>query len=353
MDIQAPKKTFSTQKTTSDLQDASLQFSIPATTPGPKPSAPTTEAPVVPLETLPTWPKSLMLSSRPGPKQFVPKTAADLRADYEEKIKDRKMLRERSFPFIHPLFHPEFQLTQGLIVVGALTGQAKSTTNANILAGFLDSCPDKKALVISNEETLDTVYNRVACIRLKVDFNSYHKGFISATMAEKVESEARTLFDRIKVVVEDGSWNMSYLEDVKAVLEHAAANPEEYSLVTLDYLQTVASSRENRDLTQYDISKRLGLYLKNYGRRLGAPVVVFAQLKSIGVNSQDFKNRIEGDSTMLNHAADAIEIVPDFQTSTTKFVIQKSRFGIPKGAESKCNFVSGRYVFGNEVQYEF
>lgn len=353
MDTQGPEKTSLMLKPISELQAVSSVPSTTGTILGPAQLQPTTKGPLTPTEAQPIWLKSLMPGSAQKPKLFVPKTATDLAADYEAKILDRKMLRERSFPFIHPLFHPEFHLTQGLILVGALTGQAKSTTNANVLAGFLDSCPNKKALVISNEETLDTVYNRVACVRLKLDFNSYHKGYLQPAQAAAVEDEARTLFKRIIVAVEDDQWDMSYLEDVKGVLEHVAQNPAEIGLVTIDYAQTIASSRVNRDLTQYDVSKRLGFYLKNYGRRLGAPVVLFAQLKSIGVNSQDFKNRVEGDSTMLNHAADAIEIVPDFQTSTTKFVFHKSRFGIPKGTESKCNFVGGRYVFGNTATYEF
>lgn len=352
MDSLGPKPNLPIPRTTSEPPGVSSQPSSIDTTPGRGQSQPTPKALATLTGDQPTWVKSLMSISPQKPKPFVPKTPEVLRADYELKIQDRAMLRERSFPFIHPLFHPEFQLTQGLILVGAITGQAKSTTNANVLAGFLESCPDKKALVISNEETLDTVYNRVACVRLKLDFNRYHKGFLSESQAKAVESEARVLFDRIIVVVEDDQWDMSFFEDVKGALEYVAENPSGVGLVTIDYHQTIASSRTSRDLTQYDISKRLGLYLKNYGRRLGAPVVLFTQLKSVGPNSQDFKNRVEGDATMLNHAADAIEIVPDFQTSTTKFVIQKSRFGIPKGTESKCNFVGGRYVFG-QPQYEF
>lgn len=190
------------------------------------------------------------------------------------------------------------------------------------------------------------MYNRIACVRTKQDFNRYHKGLLPKSLSDIIEKEARSLMERVIVVTDGDGWDMSFFEDVKGVCEHVASTPEAISLVTVDYLQTIASSRENRLLTQYDISKRLGLYLKNYGRRLGAPVVLFAQLKSVGINAQDFKNRVEGDSTILNHAFDAVEIVPDFETSTTRFIMHKSRFGIPKGYEVKVNFVGGRYEFG-------
>jgi hypothetical protein len=280
----------------------------------------------------------------PGARPFQPQTRESQLEAYNEIIQERKDLRERSFPFISPAFHPDTRLHSGLVVVGAVTGQAKSTTNANVIASFIKEQDQKRAVVISNEESMDAVYNRIACVLLKLDYNRYHRGQMSASDGNRVEEKARSLMDRVEVITNINGWDMTYLEDVQAVMEWASRDPD-VGLIAIDYLQTIAFSRESRMLSQYDVSKRFGNYLVSHGKKKGAPVVLFVQLKNKVGDNTFFKSRVEGDSHTINHAELVVEILPDFNQSTTKFVIQKSRWGIPQGTEVHATFVAGRYEF--------
>lgn len=272
-------------------------------------------------------------------RTFVPPSRSDLAKQYASD----KDLRERALrsciPFIHDHFSDNYRLTQGLTLVGGVSGQGKSTTTANVLSAFLNTSNDKKALVITNEESAEAVFNRVACVLTKKNFFALHRGKMNAADRREVEDMANLLFDRI-VVVYEGGWDMTCLEDVQSVLEHVATGG--YGIAVIDYLQTVAFSKERPDMEPFQVSKTLGLYLKDYGRRVPMPVVVFAQLKTRSENGE-FKDRIENDKTIYNHAFSCIEIIPDFETGITKFIIHKDRFGMGQGEKIDMQYVDGRY----------
>lgn len=146
-------------------------------------------------------------------------------------------------------------------------------------------------------------------------------------------------------VVEDGKYDMSYVDDVQSVLETAAI--DKVGLVLIDYLQCITQSRKEPQLESFQISKLLGLYLKDYGKKHGVPVVCFVQLGPGSEGSTMFE-RVQNDKTFCNHAFLAVEIEPDFETLTTKFKIHKDRFSGHTGKEVICDFVGGRYVFSGD-----
>jgi replicative DNA helicase len=236
-------------------------------------------------------------------------------------------------------------LSQGLIVVGAKSGRAKSTTASNVLAGFLSSVPDRTAIVVSNEEATDAVYERTACVLLQISYTDYFGGKADPRKERAIEEcVADFIIPRVEVV-EDGKFDMSYIDDVQAVLETAAV--DHVGLVLVDYLQCITQSRQSPDMESFQISKRLGLYLKDFGKKHGVPVVCFAQLGP-GAEGATMFERVQNDKTFCNHAFLAIEIEPDFETLTTKFKVHKDRFSGHTGKEVVCDFVGGRYVFQGE-----
>lgn len=261
----------------------------------------------------------------------------------------RRTIRANRVPFISKSFLPGLWLSQGLILVGAKSGRAKSTTASNVLAGFLRSVPEKTAFVVSNEEATDAVYERTACVLLEMNYTALSKGEISPKEERMVEEcIADFIVPRVEVV-EDGKFNMSYIDDVQSVLETAAS--DKVGLVIVDYLQCITQSRVEPDLEAFQISKKLGFYFKDYGKQHGVPVVCFVQL-SDAASGADFAGRVQNDKTIFNHAFLAIEIEPDFTTLTTKFKVHKDRFFGHTGKEVIMEFKGGRYQFPGETQTE-
>lgn len=229
-------------------------------------------------------------------------------------------------------------------MVGAKSGRAKSTTASNVLAGFLRSVPDKSAIVVSNEEASDAIYERTACVLMEISYQDFFAGKVGHQKKQMVEACVQDFIIPRVEVVEDGKYDMSYVDDVQSVLETAAI--DKVGLVLIDYLQCITQSRTRTELEAFQISKMLGLYLKDYGKKHGVPVVTFVQLRD--GDGVDMKERVENDKTFVNHSFLAIEIVPDFESLTTKFKVHKDRFSGHTGKEIICDFVGGRYVFQGE-----
>ena len=266
----------------------------------------------------------------------------------EQYLKARRIraeIKESRTPFISEAFLPNFWLSQGLIVVGAESGKAKSTTCSNVLHGFLSHSDHKTAIVISNEEATDAVYERTACISLQKDYTQFFQGKLSRREEEQVtEFVLKHIIPRVEVV-EDGTFDMAYLEDVQSVLDTAAS--ARVGIVLIDYLQVITQSRHNPDLESFAISKKLGLYLKEYGKSNGIPVVTFVQLNP-DTAGPTMAVRIQNDKTFYNHGFACIEIKPDFETLTTTFKVHKDRFFGATGKEIVTDFKGGRYVFVGE-----
>lgn len=273
---------------------------------------------------------------------YEQKSREDRVAQYRNSKAIRREIRRNQIPFITESFLPGLWLSQGLIVVGAKSGRAKSTTASNILAGFLRSVSERSAIVVSNEEATDAIYERAACILLDIDYQQYFRGQLGPRTDSAVEEcVADFIIPRVEVV-EDGTYDMSYMEDVQSVLETAAN--DKVGLVIIDYLQCITQSREHPEREAFQISKMLGLYLKDYGKKNGVPVCTFVQLGPGGDGTTMFE-RVQNDKTFCNHAFLAVEVEPDFETLTTKFKVHKDRFFGKTGQEVVADFKGGKYVF--------
>jgi replicative DNA helicase len=273
--------------------------------------------------------------------KFRPMDVAELEQQYDKEKRIREEAEANAIPFISRDFHPDFLLSQGLILVGARPGQSKSTTAANIVAGYLKAST-KKALVISNEDSSETVYTRVACVLLEKSFTAYRNKRLSKSDEEKIRLQAKGLMNRLVVIASSAKYNMTRLEDVVAVLEYAETESE-IGLVLLDYYQTVTLSEEN--LESFQVLKRLGSFLMEYGRRVPKPVIVMAQLKRDAGDTDAIEDRFQNDKTIFCHAYTAVEIRPDFATGLTTFIIHKERFGaVAQKTEVVMRYENGRYV---------
>ncbi len=291
------------------------------------------------LAQAPATPPVVTSGAAMNKRTYTPKSPEARLAQYEKERDAREAGLKQRLSFISPAFDPIFKLNRGLVLIGGQSGHSKSTAVGNLLAGFLTETKNETAVVITNEESGESVINRTACVLAKQNFMSLHRGLMYSTQRALVDREVLNVVPRVEVV-DDAAFEMGCIEDVQAVLEYAAKR--NVRLVIVDYLQTVAFSREKPYLEPFQISKLFGLYLKDYGKRAGVPVVVFCQLKP-NSESPDIASRIQNDKTIYNHAFAVVELVPDFKNRTTKFVFHKDRFGEVQGAEITMKFVDGRF----------
>lgn len=280
-------------------------------------------------------------------RTYSAKTVAERKEQYAKSRALREEIRKNKIPFMTDSFLPDFYLSQGMILVGGMSGKGKSTACANVIVGYLNSNPKGTTIVITNEENTDSIYDRVACIMLGVGYIDFLNHRLTKVDEESVVDLSLSLTDRIEVV-DDDAWDMSCLDDVKAVLEHAATN--KVGLVLVDYYQTINTSRRDPQLESFVVLKKLGFYLKDYGRRYGIPVVVFAQLNPAS-DGRDMQSRVQNDKTVYNHAFTVIEMVPDFDTGLTKFIVHKDRFSNNNGKEVIMKYIKGKFVIDREDRF--
>jgi replicative DNA helicase len=228
-----------------------------------------------------------------------------------------------------------------LYLICAYSGNGKSTIAANISWPLWKE--GKKTLVISNEEPQQDVMYRIACLELKYNFNDYKKG----TMPKEQQLECIKLFPEISkhVKVIDVNYKnglTTKFEGVKNALE--AVKNADYSAVMIDYYQLIQYSVEDPSRSRYNVLNDLRIWLGQYIRSSNIPVVMFAQLHSMGKRTNvELDSRIKECPGIIEPSTVILEVVPNFEDKTTAFLIKKDRFGF-QGMRIDCAFDRGRYV---------
>lgn len=288
-----------------------------------------------------------MYEEKQGGRRYPFKTKEGRMSQYFDDKAIREEIFRNKLPFITPGFLPHFFLCQGLVVVGGESGRAKSTTCANVVSGFLEyTSSEKTCLVVSNEENSDAIYERIACNNLRLNYIDVFSGKAPEHHMQMVQDEVMSIADRVEVVTNEEGWDMGVYEDVRAVLTSAAEAG--VNMVLIDYLQTITHSRDNPQMTQFEVSKALGLYLKNYGRINAVPVVVFVQLNPEST-AATMGARVQYDKTFFNHGFICVEIKPNFDNRTTTFKVHKDRFMGHTNKEVVMSFNGGKYELGGGI----
>lgn len=275
-------------------------------------------------------------------RRFVIPSVQSRSSQYAKACAERETFDQNKQPFIFPGLTPEkdFYLSQGLTLVGAKSGNSKSTTAANILAGFLEYKPDTTALVISNEELTDAIIHRTACVLERLPYMQFHNHSMPEIERQRVIDTAQRVLERV-VVVNDPDWDTTTLEDVMAILEGSAA--QGVSLVMIDYYQTITKSKKDPEAEPFRVLKQFGAFIRKYGMRCPVPVLVMCQLNPKSMSGTDFQARVQNDKTIYNDAFNVVEIEPDFESMITTFTIHKQRFGVSQGVKVLLKFNRGIY----------
>ncbi|MBY0314581.1 MAG: hypothetical protein K2Q26_03615 [Bdellovibrionales bacterium] len=289
---------------------------------------------------------------------FSPPTSDEIRTQVRTEREQRKFAMANSLPFVCSAFDDHFKLTSGLILLLGKSGNGKSTLAANIVARIIeeDALTGRRILVITNEETTEDVYSRVACLLAGKDWKKYRREQLNKAEMKEIRKFVENLI-KVLIVIPAlrESWDMTALEDVKSVLEYVRDNQSDHGMVLIDYLQTISTSRSSPQKASYEISKEFGFFLKQFAQVCVTPVLLFAQIKDAR-EASDIASQIQNDRTIYNHAQTVIEIRPDFDVNRTTFILHKQRFGDRQGLKIECEWREGRFepiLEHNESEEEF
>ena len=113
----------------------------------------------------------------------------------------------------------------------------------------------------------------------------------------------------------------------------------------IDYFQLINKTIKDESAKPYSVLNNLRTYFGRYIKSSNIPVVVFAQLHSIGKrNNKDLDSRIKDCPAILEPSTVVIEIVPNFEQKTSDFIIHKDRFGLA-GHRVTLAFDRGKFVY--------
>jgi replicative DNA helicase len=257
--------------------------------------------------------------------------------------KYKKMLSER-ITLINDALSATVPFTrENFYLFAAYTGSGKSTVAANITYPLWKQ--KKKTLVITNEESQHDVLFRIACLDLGLNFNDFKKGVMSNEDVMRVIGLFPSITEYVKVLdvnYQDGL--TTKVEGIKKALE-AVKKEDSYSCVLIDYFQLIKYSIKDSKKTAYENLNDLRVWIGQYIKGSTMPVVMFAQLYSVSKRggAKDIDTRIKDCSAIVEPATVIIEVVPNFDSQTSDFIIHKDRFG-RAGTKITCGFERGRYV---------
>jgi hypothetical protein len=239
-----------------------------------------------------------------------------------------------------------------LILVGAVTNGGKSSLTANLMLKTITqkkptTGKNRTVLVISNEEDPYAVYNRLTCL-VKGWSYSDQDDYTQEQKDILVEFVARWARLGITVIKDDGHGLTTSLEGIQSIFENLFKTKTYYDMVILDYIQKVCNSKRG-NLAGWEVMLKTMESLDIYKNTYPAPIVVTSQLKTQSTdpngNDTDFKERICGRKDILNPVTVGIELIANRESSSSKFVIRKSRFkGEKVGHSYDMGFDKGMFV---------
>ena len=255
--------------------------------------------------------------------------------------KYRQMLKER-ITFINPSLTTVVPFTrENLYLICAYSGNGKSTIAANISYPLWQQ--GKKILVVSNEESKQDILFRIACLHLGENFNEYKKGRMALNTIKEITKLFPSIASYVKVIdvnYKDGLTTKA--EGIQNLLE--AVRTTDYSCVMIDYYQLAKYSASDPSANPFTVLDKLRIFFGKYIKNSNIPLVVFAQLHSMGKrNNKDLDSRIKDCPAVYEPSTVVIEVVPDFENQTSDFKIHKDRFGAA-GFRVTCGFEKGKFV---------
>jgi replicative DNA helicase len=256
---------------------------------------------------------------------------------------------------------PEFNsfvpfFPKNLIVIGAVTGEGKSTACANVAYSLL--MQGKKPLIITNEESAEDVYNRVAALFMGIRYGNHDK--LSEDKVQKMHELMPKLYTRMRVI-DDAFGQMSGknlpstttsiegLELIMSKLLEAQSSGVVYDCIIIDYFQNFSESKKAPSLDIVKVLTKVSTKLDQFKNAYNAPIVVFAQLKPNPKDSEvSAKERMEWCKGLINKATCFLEMRAVKKDSATAWIIHKSRWNDYPEHAYVTGWLEGKYVLYSE-----
>lgn len=260
--------------------------------------------------------------------------------EYMEAAKNAMTFIIPEFDNLVPFFRKNF------ILIGARTGEGKSTAVANIAFTMLQK--GKRVLVLTNEEKAEDFYNRVTALSMGWHYTNHNK----FTDEQKITFKRgiKALASNGKLTVVDNNHNGSTgvtttLEGIATVFDNLIAKQEYYDVVLIDYYQNIIHSQKYPHLSENEAQSRLSRMMDKYKNTYPAPIVMMAQINAPDEKDKTpFQYRIKGRKIIMDPATFAVEMIRNTEGSFTKWVVHKSRFTEAIGKDIKTGYDKGRFV---------
>ena len=183
---------------------------------------------------------------------------------------------------------------KNIILLGAYSADGKSTTTSNLCYDLL--CQKRRVLVITNEEALSDVYNRVTCLARGWNYSN-HELF---TVEEKdYLDEAALQMSANMTVIDNDHEGVSDLttsyEGVVSILSNIERQERKYDAIIIDYYQNISMSKADPKAADWQVQGKFVKWIDQFKNRYPAPVTIMCQLKPVSKESPlPFKERIRG-----------------------------------------------------------
>jgi hypothetical protein len=263
-------------------------------------------------------------------------------------IFDSKAVRESeevSFDRVVPFFR------KNIILIGAVSGEGKSTTVANI-AYFLMTQKNPrtgkpaKILILSNEEKTEDIYNRITCLGTGWKYSNHDQ--LTPEQVERFNKAIPALASRITVINQNHNGSQgatTSIEGIGEIFDNLIAKQDHYDAILIDYYQNVCISKKNPHLSEFEVQARLTRMLDSYKNVYPAPIVMLAQLNPASDENENyFPAKLQGRKLIINVSTCILEMIVNKKERVTKWKVWKSRFNDCVGEEIETGFENGRFV---------
>jgi hypothetical protein len=253
---------------------------------------------------------------------------------------------------------------KNLLLLGAKTGDGKSTAVANIAYHLLSQKSPvtgkiARILVLTNEERKEDVYNRVTCLIKGWKYTNHDK--LSIDQVKTFNKYIPILSGGGRLTVIDNNHEGAHgattsIEGIEAIFENLLAKGEIYDCILIDYYQNITTSKRDFKLGEYEVQARLARLLDTYKNIYPAPIVLLAQVsQQQDDETTPFQYRIKGRKIIMDVCTFAAEMIVDRKNRKTTWTVWKSRFTDSVGEIIETGFKDGRFVpytaaFKKEVQ---
>lgn len=278
---------------------------------------------------------------------------------YADKLKHKteSYMESATARMVFVLNNKDFNTTvpffkKNLILIGAVSGEGKSTCTANIAVQL--AMHGKSALVITNEEMAEDVYNRMTSITRSIPYDNH------ATLTDEQKQtfkDAIPLWMGRGIMVIDndflGTGDLtSSVEGLDIIMNKLMSSEKKYDAIIIDYFQQFNESKsQGKEDSSWMILEKVAKKLDTFKNTYPAPIVLFSQIKPDPdpKSPTPFKLRIEGSKKIFNYCTCALEIRANKKDRATEWVLHKNRFNTSDIRSWKTGWERGRYVEYNDA----